>query len=148
MTDGVSECNRSIRRAEVTWQGQSGRSCCRVGPVSPEHSPVALSNNRTHRMITFCALYFAQGIPWGFMLLTLPSYLLDKYGDQFGVDEIGRLKAIILVPWSFKLIWAPIMDSFTIRSMGRRRVWIIGAELMMALTLLGMIGMDQADKSH
>ena len=102
---------------------------------------MALSNNRSHRMITFCALYFAQGIPWGFMLLTLPSYLLDKYGDHFGDDEIGRLKAIILIPWSFKLIWAPIMDSFTIRSMGRRRSWIIGAELLMAVTLLGMIGL-------
>ena len=103
---------------------------------------MALSNNRTHRMITFCALYFAQGIPWGFMLLTLPSYLLDKHGDHYGDDEIGRLKAIILIPWSFKLIWAPIMDSFTIRSMGRRRSWIIGAELMMAVTLLGMIGLS------
>ena len=102
---------------------------------------MALSNNRTHRMITFCALYFAQGIPWGFMLLTLPSYLLDKHGDHFGDDEISKLKAIILIPWSFKLIWAPIMDSFTIRSMGRRRAWIIGAELMMAVTLLGMIGL-------
>jgi len=102
---------------------------------------VALSNNRSHRMITFCALYFAQGIPWGFMLLTLPSYLLDKHGDHFGDDEISKLKAIILIPWSFKLIWAPIMDSFTIRSMGRRRSWIIGAELLMAVTLLGMIGL-------
>ena len=102
---------------------------------------MALSNNSTHRKITFCALYFAQGIPWGFMLLTLPSYLLNNHGEHFGDDEIGRLKSIILIPWSFKLIWAPIMDSFTIRSMGRRRSWIIGAELMMAVTLLGMIGL-------
>jgi PAT family beta-lactamase induction signal transducer AmpG len=115
--------------------------------LTSEHSPVALSNNRSHRIITFCALYFAQGIPWGFMLLTLPSYLIDKYGDHFGDDEIGLLKAIILIPWSFKLIWAPIMDSFTIRSMGRRRAWIIGAELMMALTLLGLIGLgDLSDQ--
>ena len=102
---------------------------------------MALSDNRRQRIFTFCALYFAQGIPWGFMLLTLPSYLLDTYGEFFGDDEIGRLKAIILIPWSFKLIWAPIMDSFTIRSMGRRRPWIIGAELLMAFTLLGLIGL-------
>ncbi len=108
---------------------------------------MALSNNRSHRIITFCALYFAQGIPWGFMLLTLPSYLLDNFGDHYGDDEIGELKAIILIPWSFKLIWAPLMDSFTIRSMGRRRSWIIGAELLMALTLLGLIGLgDLSDQ--
>ena len=108
---------------------------------------MALSDNRRHRIITFCALYFAQGIPWGFMLLTLPSYLIDKYGEHFGDEEIGELKAIILIPWSFKLIWAPIMDSYTIRSMGRRRPWIIGAELMMAVTLLGLIGLgDLSDQ--
>ena len=35
------------------------------------------------------------------------------YNYNVGDDEIGKLKAIILVPWSFKLIWAPLMDTFT-----------------------------------
>jgi len=100
---------------------------------------VALSDSRWQRTVTLCALYVAQGIPWGFMLITLPAHLADKY--DVGVGEIGFLKAIILVPWSFKLIWAPIMDTFTVRSMGRRRPWIIAAEIMMALTLFGMLGL-------
>jgi PAT family beta-lactamase induction signal transducer AmpG len=74
------------------------------------------------------------------MLITLPSYL--AYNFQLGDDEIGQLKAIILIPWSFKLLWAPLMDTFTIRSMGRRRPWIIGSELLMALSLLGFIGLS------
>jgi PAT family beta-lactamase induction signal transducer AmpG len=101
---------------------------------------MALADSRWQRIVAFCALYLAQGVPWGFMLITLPSYL--AYHHAVGDDEIGKLKAIILVPWSFKLIWAPLMDSFTIRSMGRRRVWIIGAEVMMAVTLLGFIGLS------
>jgi PAT family beta-lactamase induction signal transducer AmpG len=100
---------------------------------------MALADNRLQRTLTLCALYVAQGVPWGFMLITLPAYLAYKF--QVGDDEIGQLTAIILVPWSFKLIWAPIMDTFTIRSMGRRRPWIIGAELMMAATLLGFWGL-------
>lgn len=105
---------------------------------------MALVDTRWQRTVTLCALYFAQGIPWGFMLISLPSYLSDVY--KISDSDIGNLKAIILVPWSFKLIWAPLMDSFTIRSMGRRRPWIIGSELMMALTLLGFIGI--ADPSQ
>jgi len=106
---------------------------------------MALVDSRRQRILTLCALYFAQGVPWGFMLITLPAYLVYHY--QIGDDEIGNLTAIILVPWSFKLIWAPIMDTFTIRSMGRRRPWIIGAEAMMAVTLLGFIGLgDLSDK--
>ena len=100
---------------------------------------MSLIESKRQRILTLCGLYVAQGVPWGFMLITLPAYLSYKY--HVGVHEIGRISAIILVPWSFKLIWAPIMDTFTIRSMGRRRAWIIGAEFMMAVTLLGFIGL-------
>ena len=101
---------------------------------------LALADSRSHRLVVLCGLYVAQGVPWGFMLITLPSYL--AYNFQLGDDEIGQLKAIILIPWSFKLLWAPLMDTFTIPSMGRRRPWIIGSELLMALSLLGFIGLS------
>jgi len=107
---------------------------------------VALSNNRTHRIITLCGLYVAQGIPWGFMLISLPAHLAEKF--KVNDDDLGELTAIILIPWTFKLIWAPIMDTFTIRSMGRRRTWIIGSELMMAATLLLFILVAGRDLSE
>ncbi|MBW3543196.1 MAG: MFS transporter [Planctomycetes bacterium] len=99
---------------------------------------MALSEKRWQRLGTLCALYFAQGVPWGFMATALVSYLTSR-----GVSDAqaGDLTAIVLVPWTFKLVWGPLIDSLTIRSMGRRRAWIIGAELMMAFTLLGMVAM-------
>ncbi|MDA0586798.1 MAG: MFS transporter [Planctomycetota bacterium] len=106
---------------------------------------MALSESRWQRVFVLCALYVAQGVPWGFMLITLPNYLVDKFG--LSDDDTGELIAIILVPWSFKLLWAPLMESYTIRSMGRRRPWIIGAELMMALTLLGFLGIGDPSQS-
>ena len=98
---------------------------------------MALTESRWQRVLMLCALYVAQGVPWGFMFLTLPPYLAENF--KVGTGDIGDLKAVILLPWAFKLIWAPLMESYTIRSMGRRRPWIIGAELMMALTLLGFL---------
>ncbi|MFQ5732184.1 MAG: MFS transporter [Planctomycetaceae bacterium] len=106
---------------------------------------MALSDSRWQRTLTLCALYVAQGVPWGFMLLTLPNYLIDEYG--LSTTAAGYMTAWILVPWSFKLIWAPLMDTYTIRSMGRRRPWIIGAELMMAVTLLGFVGMGNPSQN-
>jgi len=140
MTDDVEKCNQAIEFRGVAWHRPAGRSCCRVDLLAREHAPVALSNNRSHRIITFSALYFAQGIPWGFMAVTLPAFLVTKY--DVGESEIGHLKAVILWPWSLKLIWAPIMDTFTFRRMGRRRPWILGAELLMSVTLLGMLGIE------
>lgn len=106
---------------------------------------MALTESRRQRVLTLCALYFAQGVPWGFMLITLPAYLASEFNTT--AEDLSNLKAMILVPWTFKLIWAPIMESYTFRSMGRRRPWIIGAELMMALTLLGFLFVDDPSKS-
>ncbi len=99
---------------------------------------MAMADSRRQRIITLCALYAAQGVPWGFMATAVVSYLTERGIND---EQAGDLSAIILLPWTFKLIWAPLIDSATIRSMGRRRPWIIGAELMMAVTLLGLLMM-------
>jgi PAT family beta-lactamase induction signal transducer AmpG len=97
---------------------------------------MALVDSRPQRVCMLCAMYFAQGVPWGFMVTALMSYLAQR-----GVEDadLGELTAVVLVPWTFKLVWGPLIDTMTIRSMGRRRPWIIGAELMMAISLLGML---------
>ena len=97
---------------------------------------MALVDSRAQRMTMLCAMYLAQGIPWGFMTIALISYLTER---GIGDAQAGELTGIVLLPWTFKLIWAPLIDSVTIRAMGRRRPWIIGAELMMALSLLGIL---------
>jgi len=100
---------------------------------------MALVDNRWQRTIMLCAMYFAQGLPWGFMVTALVAYLTDEHG--INATQAGKLTAIVLVPWTFKLVWAPLIDTMTIRSMGRRRPWILGAELMMAVSLLGILFM-------
>lgn len=107
---------------------------------------MALSDNRTQRMSMLCAMYVAQGLPWGFMLNTVVSYITDT-DESISATQIGRLTAMILYPWTFKLAWAPLIDSATIRSMGRRRPWIIGAQMMMAVTLLSLIAMGDITRN-
>ena len=99
---------------------------------------MALSHSRSQRTSMLCAMYVAQGLPWGFMLNTVVSYITD-IDETVTATEIGRLTAMILYPWTFKLVWAPLIDSITVRSMGRRRPWIIGAQLMMAVSLLMLL---------
>ena len=91
-----------------------------------------------------CAMYLAQGIPWGFMTIALIAYLASL---DVSTTEAGGLVAVVLLPWTFKLIWAPLVDSITIRSMGRRRPWIIGSELMMAMSLLGLLALGDLSQN-
>ena len=101
---------------------------------------MTLVESRPKRLTILCALYLAQGIPWGFMDITLVNYLIDSnIGDPDILGKTAKVASFILLPWAFKLIWAPLIDTMTIRSMGRRRSWIIGAQVMMALTLIGIL---------
>lgn len=101
---------------------------------------MALSDNRLQRMVMLCVMYVAQGIPWGFMATAVVSFITATNAEVTD-EQIGQLTAMIILPWTFKLIWAPLIDSLTIRSMGRRRSWIIGAQGMMAMSLLGMLAL-------
>lgn len=100
---------------------------------------MALSDNKTQRYSMLCAMYFAQGLPWGFMLTAVISYLTGLEENPIDLDEAASLSAMILLPWTFKLVWAPFIDTLNYPSMGRRRPWIICAELLMAVSLLAML---------
>ena len=97
---------------------------------------MSLAERRWLRLFTLCTLYVAQGIPWGFMATTIPTYL-----GTHGLDpaDIGKTLAMTTLPYAFKWVWGPIIDSFTIPRYGRRRPWIVFAQLMMALTVATMI---------
>lgn len=96
---------------------------------------MALADSRTQRVCTLCILYFAQGVPYGFMTITMANYLS---GMGLSTQRVGELTAFALLPWTFKIIWAPIIDSLQFRGFGRRRPWIVMAQMLMALTLVGI----------
>ena len=52
--------------------------------------------------------------------------------------EIGSYVAVIGIPWSLKIINAPIMDRFTYLAMGRRRPWVLFGQLGLILSFLSM----------
>jgi MFS transporter, PAT family, beta-lactamase induction signal transducer AmpG len=99
----------------------------------------SLAERRWLRLFTLCALYVAQGIPWGFMATTLPGYLTSR-----GVDAaiVGAMLSFTTLPYAFKWVWGPIIDAVQLPRFGRRRPWIIFAQSMMALTLIALVTFD------
>jgi PAT family beta-lactamase induction signal transducer AmpG len=100
---------------------------------------VSLAERRWLRLATLSLLFFAQGIPWGFFAITMPAYAAERGLDAMGV---GALFAMSYWPYVFKWIGGPIIDSFTIPRFGKRRPWIVFAQLMMAATLAGLLAID------
>ena len=92
---------------------------------------------RQPKVLTMLALGFASGLPF---LLT---------GNTLGYwlrDEGTSLKAIGFISWvglaySIKYLWAPLVDRLPLPfldKLGRRRAWMILAQVMVGLGLLGM----------
>ncbi|MEX2297106.1 MAG: AmpG family muropeptide MFS transporter [Dongiaceae bacterium] len=93
------------------------------------------------RMLVILLMGFSSGLPLLLTLSTL-SYWLEKVGVD--LTTIG-LFALVGVPYSFKFVWAPLIDQGRIplltRWLGRRRSWamvsqagLIGAILFMGST--------------
>lgn len=84
-----------------------------------------LADNRPLRFFSFFILYLAQGFPFGMVNTAIPGYLAERGTTP---ADIGLFIGIASLPWSFKLLPAPLMDRFTYLAMGRRRPWVILAQ--------------------
>lgn len=82
------------------------------------------------RLTILGALYFVQGLPFGFQATALPV-LLRRQGTS--LEAIGFAGALAL-PWMLKLLWAPAVDAFHVPRLGRRRTWILPLQLGLAAT--------------
>jgi len=97
------------------------------------------------RVARMLLLGFAAGLPLLLVLGTL-SYRLR----EAGIDRttIGFLSWVGLA-YGFKWVWAPIVDRLPLplltRSLGRRRSWLLLAQVLIILGLTGMALTDPAD---
>jgi PAT family beta-lactamase induction signal transducer AmpG len=91
----------------------------------------ALSTSSLCRYLAFTGLYMAQGLPAGLLAVAIPAWLAKQ---DMGTAEIGIYLGIMGLPWSLKLIAGPLMDRFAFLPMGRRRPWVLFAQLGIVLS--------------
>lgn len=93
-----------------------------------------LAGSRRLRLFTLFILYVAQGVPIGLFWFAIPAWMAAKGADA---ADVGYVLGLTALPWTLKLVNGFIMDRYTWLAMGRRRIWIIGAQSMMILLLVG-----------
>lgn len=86
-------------------------------------------------------LGFTSGLP-----LALTGQAMQAWLTIDGLDlaTIGFL-GLVGVPYSFKFLWAPLMDRFEPPLLGRRKGWLIITQLLLALALVGISGLSPKD---
>jgi len=100
---------------------------------------LSLAKSRALRFVTFGALYFAQGLPFGLIAVGYLVLLADAGKTN---EEIGAALAWAYIPWSFKIIWGPLLDRMPATRFGRRRPFVVLSELVMAASLLSLVFFD------
>ncbi len=108
-----------------------------ASPTKSDHEePAGVAASLRARLAWLAALSFASGFPFGLVNETLPVYL-RTHGA--GLVEIGLISAVSF-PWTFKFVWAPLVDR-----LGSRRQWIVGclAGLTLLTVILGVLGLGE-----
>ncbi|MBK6595022.1 MAG: MFS transporter [Burkholderiales bacterium] len=95
--------------------------------------------SKNGRLTAFFLLYLTEGIPLGFAATAVATRLRRL---DVGPAEIGAFVGSFYLPWAFKWAFGPLVDVFSSDRWGRRRGWILGTQVMMALTLLSTVMLD------
>ena len=85
--------------------------------------------------------YFTQGFPIGLFFYAVPSWMA---ANGAGTGEVAAVVGMAAMPWSLKLVNGFLIDRYTFLPMGRRRIWIIGAQSMIVLVLLAGAALSPA----
>src|SRR5436190_18031119 len=94
---------------------------------------------RWGRLAAFFALYLTEGIPLGFTATAIATQMRRQ---GLGPEAIGAFVGSLYLPWAFKWIAGPIVDTFSSDRFGRRRTWIILMQIGMMATLLFALPID------
>lgn len=84
---------------------------------------------------------FASGMPLYVLFQLVPAWLRE---GGVSLAEIG-LFALVGIPYTWKFVWAPLMDRWVPPFLGRRRGWMIMFQLALLLSI-GVLGAYQPEK--
>jgi MFS transporter, PAT family, beta-lactamase induction signal transducer AmpG len=81
-------------------------------------------------------LSFSSGLPFGLVLIAIPDWM-----RSIGVDiRVVGLMTLAQAPWTFKILWSPLMDRYTLPWLGRRRGWAAISQMALLVLTLWLMG--------
>jgi PAT family beta-lactamase induction signal transducer AmpG len=90
------------------------------------------------RMLVALIMGFASGLP---LLLTIT--VLQAWMKEAGVDlTVIGIMTLVGLPYTVKFFWAPVFDRFTLPFLGRRRGWLLVAQMALIFSIIGLGNTD------
>ena len=92
----------------------------------------------TRRMLICVFTGFASGLPLYLLLTLVPAWLRTEHVD---LRVIGLL-TLIQFPYTWKFLWAPLVDRYALPVLGRRRGWMLLTQVGLLVTIAALGGLS------
>ena len=86
------------------------------------------------RMLICVFTGFTSGLPLYVLIQLVPAWLRV---EGVGLAEIGFF-ALVGFPYTWKFLWSPIIDRYTLPLLGRRRGWMLLTQLALLVSIAAM----------
>ena len=86
------------------------------------------------RMLICVFTGFTSGLPLYVLIQLVPAWLRT---EGVGLAEIGFF-ALIQFPYTWKFLWSPVMDRFTLPFLGHRRGWMLLTQLALFVSIAAL----------
>ena len=94
--------------------------------------PSRLRQSIFNRRMLICVFTgFSSGLPLYLLINLLPAWLRAEHID---LRSIG-LFALVQLPFTWKFLWAPLLDRYVPPFFGRRRGWMLVTQLLLLLSI-------------
>ena len=104
------------------------------GLLQPDKPKSIIKAFLSRRMLVALVMGFACGLP---LLLTMS--VLQAWMKEAGVDlSVIGMMALVGLPYTLKFLWAPFLDRFTLPFLGRRRGWMLVAQVALTVSIAGL----------
>lgn len=98
---------------------------------------------RSWRTASVALMSFASGLPLGLVYVAIPDWM-----RSIGIDiKVVGLITLAQAPWSFKVLWAPLLDRYVPPFLGRRRGWAAIAQVALFVITLALAGVARDPSS-
>jgi len=88
----------------------------------------------SRKMLVALLMGFSCGLP---LLLTIS--VLQAWMKEEGVDlTVIGLMALVGIPYTVKFLWAPFLDRFRLPFLGRRRGWLLIAQIALIFSIIAL----------
>jgi PAT family beta-lactamase induction signal transducer AmpG len=108
-----------------------------VRPARPSATRSLWLAMKSWRTASVALMSFASGMPLGLVWIAIPDWMRKS-----GMDiRVVGLITLAQSPWTFKFLWAPLMDRWVPPRLGRRRGWAAISQVVLFAATLALAGL-------